>query len=84
MTEKKLTPDEEADEIVRRLSKPPKRLWRLEDTFMTANWNITFRDDDYNENITGKIAQQISDEIDKEILEELLRCQKKFPNTKTY
>jgi hypothetical protein len=71
MTDKKqLTREEEADEIIRRLATPPApRPRRIE-----AEWSFEAIDgwaQEYSDELDAAIAKAITEEIDKEILEEL-------------
>jgi hypothetical protein len=84
MTEKKvMTREEEADEIIRRLSTPPvKKSRRIE-----AEWTFEQVDvmlDQYGVDLEKEIAEIIASAIDEEILkeiEELEKWQKKHLST---
>lgn len=69
MKKKVLTREEEADEIIRRLSTPPIRT-------LTATWTIEMLDDitsQHGLDIEKELAEILSREIDREILEEMNR-----------
>lgn len=77
---KPLTREEEADEIIRRLSAPPKRKNRT----LTPNWTVDFLTEinhthglDLEKEITEALSKEIQDEIDKEIMVTAAQWQKK-------
>ena len=70
LNKKILTKDEEADEIIRRLSTPPVKKPR----FLNATWTMQDVDDlstKHGLDLEAEIAKVLAMEIDKELLEEL-------------
>ncbi len=75
-----LTREEEADEIIRRLQTPPKKLPRT----LNAIWTIealkdvsTLHGSDLEKEITDALSASIAEEIDAEIIREMGKWRKK-------
>ena len=69
MSDKKLTREEEADEIIRRLTAPPVKRPRI----LEAHWTIDrdILDSAHGLDIEKELSEILRQEIDKEILESL-------------
>lgn len=73
---KPLTREEEADEIIRRLSTPPKK------RRLTVSWDLEYHHGlDVEKELMETLAAEIAAEIDKEIIATITSCQKNNPFT---
>ena len=79
MEPKKLSKEEEADEIVRRLKAPPKKILHIREITWTFLEPIEMLDTTPEFRLRDELADALRDEIDKEMLEWV-----KNQNTKTY